>query len=164
MRTETLFDQFARATNPAVFGIALVLLRVAFGVMFLLSGLSKFGDWSASAYLAASSGPFAAWFQSLAGNGIVDSLNAWGMVLIGAGLILGLLVRPAAIGGIALMVLYYFAAFTSNISHGYIDNHVIYALALFVLAAGGAGHALGLNTLALRSIRKPNAFARFMLG
>lgn len=164
MRTETLFDRIARATNPTAFGIALVLLRVAFGVLFFLSGISKLGDWSASAYLLGATGPFAAWFQSLAGSPVIDALNAWGMILIGAALIGGLLVRPAAVGGIAMMVLYYFAHFTENTAHGYIDEHIIYALVFFLFVAGGAGHAFGLNALAMRSLRRPNAFARFMLG
>ncbi len=164
MRTETLFDRLGRATNTSAFGIAFVLLRVAFGVMFLLSGISKFGDWSASAYLSASTGPFAAWFQSLAGNGFVDALNAWGMLLIGSALLLGLLVRPAAVGGMVLMALYYFAHFTESTMNGYVDTHVVYALVFFLFAAGGAGHAFGLNAIAMRSLRRPNAFAKFMLG
>lgn len=164
MRTETLFDRIARATHPTVFGIAFVLLRIVFGVLFLSSGISKLGDWSASAYLLQASGPFATWFQSLAGSPVVDALNAWGMMAIGAALIWGILVRPAAVGGMTLMTLYYFAHFVENTAHGYIDDHVIYALVLFLFAAGGAGNAFGLNALAMRALRRPNAFARFMLG
>lgn len=164
MRTETLFDRLGRATNPTIFGMAFVLLRVAFGVLFLFSGVSKLGDWSASSYLLTATGPFASWFQSLAGSPVVDALNAWGMILIGCALLLGLLVRPAAVGGIVLMVLYYLAHFVENTAYGYIDQHVIYALVFFLFVAGGAGHAFGLNALAMRSLRRPNAFARFMLG
>lgn len=164
MRTETLFDQFTRATHPPTFGVSITLLRIVFGALFLFSGIAKFGDWSASAYLLQASGPFATWFQSLAGNVFVDALNAWGMVAIGIAFILGLLVRPAALGGALLMVLYYLAQFVENTAHGYIDQHVVYALVFVLFAAGGAGHAFGVNALAIRLFRRPNAFLRFIFG
>jgi thiosulfate dehydrogenase [quinone] large subunit len=37
----------------------------------------------------------------------MDQLNIWGLILIGLSLILGLLSRPAIIGGILLLSLYY---------------------------------------------------------
>ncbi len=164
MRTESFFDRLGSTAQQRFFGVSFIALRIALGGMFFFSGLAKFGEWSAESYLLKASGPFAAWFQSLAGNGVVDALNAWGMVLIGLALVIGFLVRPAAIAGIAMMTLYYFAHFVENTAYGYIDQHVIFALVFFLFAAGGAGNVFGLNALALRSLRHPNAFAKYMLG
>lgn len=164
MRTETLFDRMSRATHAGMFGIAFVALRVVLGLQFFLSGFDKLSDWSASAYLVKASGPFASWFQAMAGNPLVDALNAWGMLLIGVALLLGLFVRPAALAGALLMLLFYFASFAENTAHGYIDMHIVYLLVLLLFAAGGAGHAFGVNAFALRTLRRPNAFARFVLG
>ncbi len=147
-----------------MFGVMFVALRVALGAQFFFSGIAKIGDWSATNYLASANGPFAEWFQSLAGNGAIDMLNAWGQVAIGLALILGFLVRPASIAGVALMTLYYLAHFTSNTASGVIDNHVVYAVIFLLFAAGGAGHALGLNGVVLHMQRRPNAIIRFLLG
>lgn len=164
MRSETWFDQLGRATQPRLFGVTFVLLRLALGAMFFFSGIQKLGDWTATPYLLASTGPFATFFQSLAGSAFVDALNAWGMLAIGAALLLGLLVRPAAVCGAVLMLLYYFAAFTENTAHGYVDQHIIFALIFVLFAAGGAGHVFGMNTLAERMVRRPGAWIRGLLG
>lgn len=164
MRTETLFDRLARATDTRLFSLSFVALRVGIGLEFFYAGVNKFGDWSAAGYLQTADGPFAAWFQSLAGSVVVDSLNAVGLTLIGAVLIVGLLVRPAAIAGMVIMILYYLAHFTENTLHGYIDIHILHILVFFLFTAGGAGHMFGLNGLALQSLRKPGAGIRFLLG
>ena len=153
----------ASATRERMFGGALLVLRLALGWQLLASGWEKLtSDWSAEMYLKASAGPFAEWFQSLAGNGLVDALNAWGMFLIGLALILGLLVRPASIAGAALMVLYYLAGFVDNTAHGLIDEHVIYAIIFVLFASGGVGHIYGLNSLVLSNIRKQSPLMRFL--
>ncbi len=164
MRTDTLTEQMMRVGHPHLFGWGIVALRIALGVAFLNAGLAKFGDWSAEAYLQAASGPFATWFMSLAGNPVVDALNSWGLTLIGLSLILGLAVRPAAFVGMLLMVLYYFAHFTTNTAQGYIDQHVIYLLLFAVFTTGGVGHVFGLNGFLLRSLRRPGVVIRFLFG
>lgn len=164
MRTETLFDRLTRASNTKMFGVTFVLLRLAVGAEFFFAGLAKIGsDWTAAGYLASADGPFAAWFQSLAGSSAVDALNAWGLTLIGVALILGVLVRPASLAGMVLMTLYYFAHFSENTAHGYIDTHIVHILLLALFAAGGAGHAFGLNGPLMQTLRRPNAVARFLL-
>lgn len=164
MRTETLFDHLARATDARLFSAAFFALRLGIGLEFFYAGVTKFGDWSAAGYLQGADGPLAAWFQSLAGNAVVDSLNAVGLTLVGLALIVGLLVRPAAIAGMALMVLYYLAHFADNTTNGYIDTHVIHILVLLMFAAGGAGHMFGLNGLAMHSIRRQSIVTRFLFG
>ncbi len=165
MRTQSILGKISEATHEQSFGVAYLVLRFAVGGMFLATGWSKItSGWSASSYLAVANGPFAEWFRSLAGNGVIDMLNAWGLFFLGVALIVGLLTRPAAMLGILLMTLYYLAHFVDNTARGYIDQHVIYAAILALFAAGGAGHALGLNAIVLGNIRKPNAVVKFLFG
>src|SRR5512138_1677425 len=94
--------------------ISLALLRMAVGWFFFYSGLIKILDphWSAASYLNSASS-FKAFYHWLASPGviqIVNLLNEWGLVLIGASLILGLFVRQSSFFGAVLMLLYYFAA------------------------------------------------------
>ena len=95
---------------------ALVALRMLIGWHFLYEGLAKITNpyWSSAAYLAEAQGPLGELFNDLAASpGMVtaiDALNAWGLTLIGVGLLLGLLARPAAIAGVVALALYYVAA------------------------------------------------------
>lgn len=131
---------------------ALLLLRLALGWLFLYAGITKIMDpsWSAAGYLnnAKTFHEFFAWF-ALPGNiGWVNFVNEWALLLIGIALILGLFTRHAAIIGIVLMALYYFPAldFPKIGEHSFlIDEHVIYAIALSILAAGRAGSYLGID-------------------
>lgn len=165
MRMETFTERLLRAGQPQLFGWGFVLLRIALGLLYLNAGVTKFGgDWSAEGFLQHASGPLSTWFVSLAGNPVVDAMNAWGLTFLGLALIFGFAVRPAAIAGIVLMVLYYLADFTGNTAHGYIDEHIIYALVLALFATGGAGHIFGLNGLALASLRRPHGIVKFLLG
>ncbi|MBI5369770.1 DoxX family protein [Candidatus Uhrbacteria bacterium] len=147
MPHSTPFDQFAHATHKGWFSAAGFLLRLGLGVLFVYSAWSKLSvpAWSAAAYLAHATGPFAVWFQSLAGNPVVDVLNLYGQLLIGLALVFGFFVRPASFFGVILMVLYYLSNFATNIEHGLIDEHVMYALVFFVLLSGGFGHVWGLD-------------------
>ena len=93
----------------------LALARIVIGWHFLYEGFTKLMDanWTAAGYLQGSTGPFAGLFQWMASSeGIikfVDTCNVWGLTLIGLGLMLGVLPRVAAIGGVALLALYYVA-------------------------------------------------------
>ncbi len=165
MRTQSVLGKISEGAHERAFGVAYLVLRFVVGVMFFLSGWKKImSDWSASSYLLAANGPFADWFHSLAGNGFVDGLNAWGMLFLGISLMLGLCVRPAAILGVALMVLYYLAHFVENTADGLIDERVILIAVLTLFATGGAGHAFGLNAVVMGNLRKVNAVTRFIFG
>jgi len=91
------------------------LLRIAIGWHFLYEGLVKLlnPNWSSAPFLFESTWIFSGFFKSLAANpnllSIVDFLNIWGLILIGTGLFLGLLTRPAAISG-AILLFFYFIA------------------------------------------------------
>lgn len=94
----------------------LTIVRIIIGWHFLYEGIAKIiaGNWSSAPYLAGSKWIFASLFASMAESqtivSIVDFLNIWGMILVGAGLMLGLLSRWASAGG-ALMLLLYFIAY-----------------------------------------------------
>ena len=99
MRAQTSFERFSSVTCRKWFAISITFLRLAIGLELLMAGLSKLGGWSATSYLENATGPLASWFQSMAGNPLIDFLNIWGLILIGAGLIVGLLVRPVSFFG-----------------------------------------------------------------
>ncbi|KKW30415.1 MAG: hypothetical protein UY72_C0013G0025 [Candidatus Uhrbacteria bacterium GW2011_GWD2_52_7] len=165
MRTQTGFGKIGGTANHQAFGVMLAFLRVLLGVQFFFAGWSKLTtDWSAEGYLSAASGPFAEWFHSMAGSALVDGLNAWGLTLVGIALVLGLAVRPASFAGAAFMVLYYFAGYTDNTSHGLIEYHLVYATVFVLFMTGGAGNVFGLNTLVLGNMRKPNVWWKALLG
>ena len=93
----------------------LIILRIIIGWHFLYEGIVKLLDtgWSAEGYLANTHGFLSGIFHSMASNPAVleavNFLNVWGLILIGTGLFLGFLARPAAYAGILLLFFYYFA-------------------------------------------------------
>lgn len=166
MRKSTAFDSFAEGSYQGLVGGAALLLRLVTGFLFFFAGWSKIttGDWSAAGFLQNATGPFAGWFQSLAGNGFVDFLNMWGLTLIGVALILGLLVRTASVCGVILMTLYYFADFVGNTAHGFIDEHIVYTAVFLLFLAGGFGHVWGLDALVERQFDNRSKWARLFFG
>jgi thiosulfate dehydrogenase [quinone] large subunit len=127
---------------------SLVILRVAVGWHFLYEGVTKLinPNWSSLGYLMDSGGVFEGLFQSMAGNpavlNVVDFLNIWGLMLIGAGLILGLFTRVATIGGILLLAFYYLShppilgvtyAIPSEGNYLWINKNLIELLTLWVI-------------------------------
>jgi len=93
----------------------LLCLRIVIGWQLLYEGLAKLltPDWTAAPYLLLSRGFFPGffhWLGSIPGLvGVVNFLNTWGLILIGAGLILGCMTRLASGFGVALLALYYLA-------------------------------------------------------
>jgi uncharacterized membrane protein YphA (DoxX/SURF4 family) len=92
------------------------IVRIAIGWHFLYEGVTKIiaENWSSAPYLAGSKWIFAPLFHSMTESAaiidIVDFINVWGMILVGAGLMLGLFARWASIGGV-LMLFFYFVAY-----------------------------------------------------
>ncbi len=165
MRTQSILGKITSVTNEPSFGFAFITLRLIVGLFYFLAGWKLVTtDWSAASYLSSASGPWADWFNSLAGNGFIDSLNEWSLLLLGISLLIGLLTRPASIGGMILMSLYYLAHFTQNTANGFIDQHIVLIAVLFLFAAGGAGSAFGLNSIVLGNLRKPSKVVKFIFG
>ena len=132
--------------------ISLFLLRVSLGWMFLYSGINALTtpSWSAAGYLKGAK-TFAGFYQWLLQPNIlpvINFVNEWALTLLGISLILGIFIRFSAPLGAVLMLLYYFPilAFPYPNAHAFIvDEHIIYALALLVLASLRAGDVWGLG-------------------
>jgi thiosulfate dehydrogenase [quinone] large subunit len=171
----------APATGPAVIvpassprrgaGIALAVLRIATGAVFLWAFLDKlfglgYSTPGARSWLSGGSptegflshvevGPLQGFFTSIAGSWWADWLFMLGLAGIGIAMVLGIATRLAAASGAVMMALMWFAEyplakFTSNgdatgSTNPIFDYHIIYAMALIALAATAAGAVWGLG-------------------
>lgn len=131
--------------------ISLFLLRLAMGALCLYAGITKVIDpaWTAAGYIKGAStfAMFYQWMLNPAILPVINFMNAWGLTLLGVSLLLGAFVRLSSYLGIALMLLYYFAlSFPYPNAHALIvDEHIIYATVLLVLAQFRAGRVWGLD-------------------
>jgi thiosulfate dehydrogenase [quinone] large subunit len=145
----------ATATRYLLAGI-----RLALGWVFLWAFLDKLfglglstptanswlngGSPTAGFLGKAATGPFAGFYHSIAGNVVVDVLFMAALLGIGIALILGIGMRIAAGAGALLLVLMWTAVLPPA-NNPFMDDHLIYAAVLVVLALMGAGNDLGLG-------------------
>jgi len=139
----------------------LVVLRVLIGWHFLYEGYVKLTAkaWSAGPYLAQAQGPLAGWFHALARNEaalhVVNLMNAYGLTVVGAGLILGLGTPIACVGAMMLLGLYYFAsppwiAVLPRVTEGnylVVDKNLVELAAVAAVLAFNTGRIAGLDLL-----------------
>ncbi|MER5436680.1 hypothetical protein [Streptomyces sp. NPDC002588] len=102
-------------------------------------------------------GPMESTFHSWAGDPWADWLFMLGLLGIGLALVAGVALRIAAVAGTAMMALMWIAEWppAKHLSDGsasmspnpFVDYHLIYAVALIVLAAAAAGDTLGAGRL-----------------
>ncbi|KUN75167.1 DoxX family membrane protein [Streptomyces griseoruber] len=102
-------------------------------------------------------GPMESTFHSWAGDPWADWLFMLGLLGIGLALVAGVALRLAAVAGTAMMALMWIAEWppAKHLSDGtasmstnpFADYHVIYAVALIVVAAAAAGDTLGAGRL-----------------
>jgi thiosulfate dehydrogenase (quinone) large subunit len=143
----------------------LVVLRILIGWHCLYEGISKIitPGWSSMGFLSESK-----WILSGISSFItthssvlhaVDFLNAWGLVAIGLGLILGLFSKPAAIAGTALLLIYYLSnppligleySVPLEGSNLVVSKTLIEAIALFVVAIFPTSQIIGLDLFVAR--------------
>ena len=145
---------------------ALAILRLATGFIFLWAFLDKTfglgfstpterawinGGTPSQGFLKgdAVTGPLKDFFAGIA-SPATDLLFMLGMIGIGTAVILGIGLRVSAVVGSLIMVLMYlaewpFTPLTSS-TNPLVDYHIIYALALIVVAAAHAGNTWGLGT------------------
>jgi thiosulfate dehydrogenase (quinone) large subunit len=101
-------SQFSAGQNNS-----LIFLRILIGWHFLYEGVLKLYNpaWTSKGYLLSASflKPFFTWISGDSMISVVDTLNIVGLIAVGAGLLLGLKIRWACIGGILLLALYYLA-------------------------------------------------------
>lgn len=131
--------------------ISLFLLRISLGGLFFYAGITKVFNpsWSAIGYLKGAK-TFTGFYNFVASPSVLpitDFVNQWGLTLLGVSLILGIGVRLSSVLGVVLMMLYYFPIldFPYPNPHSYIvDEHIVYTVALLVLASFRAGRVWGL--------------------
>ncbi|MGW4502989.1 hypothetical protein ACWENR_30865 [Micromonospora sp. NPDC004336] len=139
---------------------ALAGLRLALGWTFLWAFLDKmFGlgheTEAAKAWINGGSptkgflgnavaGPFADFYQGFAGAAWADWLFMVGLAAIGTALMLGIGMRIATAAGALLLVLMWTAVLPPA-NNPFMDDHLIYAGLLGVLALTAAGNTLGLG-------------------
>jgi thiosulfate dehydrogenase [quinone] large subunit len=151
--------------------LTLVFLRLSIGWHFLYEGLVKLANpnWTSAGYLLDSAGFLKTFFFSLASHpdvlAVVDFLNIWGLLLIGAGLILGAFTRIAMISGIVLLAFYYLShppfvglkyAVPGDGSYLVVNKMVIEALALGVLLVFPTWKEWGLDRWIERAVVRDN--------
>ena len=136
------------------------LARISLGFVFLWAFVDKmfglgFATASKDAWIDGGSptfgflsfgaaGPFKGLYNSIAGDAWADWLFMLGLLAIGLALILGVLMNLAAAGGALLLVLMWTAVLPPE-NNPVMDDHIIYALTLGLLACLGAGRWLGLG-------------------
>ena len=145
------------------FKAVLGILRLSMGLIFLWAFVDKvwglgFATAPESAWLAGGSptsgflqfgvhGPFASFFNSLAGSGLVDSLFMLGLLFVGLTLTLGILVRLGAYVGALMLLLMYFAVGLPPEHHPFIDDHFVYFFVMLALTWYPAGKYFGLGRI-----------------
>ena len=147
---ETTAGRVARYTAAA--------LRLSLGWIFLWAFLDKtFGlgheTTRAQAWIHGGSptkgflsfgatGPFESFYHSISGQAWADWLFMAGLLGIGVALIAGIAMRLAAAAGAALLVLMWSVALPPA-NNVFMDDHLVYAMVLILLAAAGAGSTRG---------------------
>jgi thiosulfate dehydrogenase [quinone] large subunit len=153
---------------------ALVLLRTLIGWHFLYEGLVKIlwpawtragvpmGRFSSGGYLRSSTGPFADAFRAFADASWLpwlDLLMAWGLLIVGLGLMLGLFTQLACAGALVLLALFYLSwlptkgVYEPGTEGNYllVNKNLVEAAAMAVVFAFRTGRIAGLDLLRARS-------------
>lgn len=117
-----------------LFGLGFSTCRLSDGsVSYLCEKSWAMGGSPTTGFLSHSSGPFANFFQSLAGLAIVDWLFMLGLLGIGTALMFNRYVKFASAMGALMMLLMYLAASIPPQHNPIIDDHIIYAVALLYI-------------------------------
>ena len=146
--------------NPAKKDMFLALLRISMGFIFLWAFLDKllglgFATITEKSWLNGQSptagflkfgthGPFKSFFESLAGNSIVDYLFMFGLLGIGISLVLGIARKISTLSGTLMLFLMWLATFPPA-NNPFVDEHIIYIFVLIVFASFRVGRVWGLE-------------------
>ncbi len=129
--------------------IALIKLRIVMALIFLWAFFDKVfglgfatkpenawinGGSPTTGFLSfATKGPFAEFFKSLAGVAGIDWLFMLGLLFIGLTLLLNRFVKWGAIAGVVMMLLMWLSLLPPE-NNPIVDEHIVYALVLTILA------------------------------
>ncbi len=164
-------DQAAVETTSVAAGRWSAALRVATGFIFLWAFLDKtfglhYATPTAGAWIRGGSptrgflgsvdvGPFQSLAHTIAGAWWADWLFMLGMLGIGVAVMAGIALRPAAVAGTIVLMMMWLADFPparltsagapSGSNNPLVDYHIIYALALIVVAVVATGRSWGLG-------------------
>ncbi|WP_339105674.1 DoxX family membrane protein [Haloterrigena salinisoli] len=143
-------QEFEYADGAA--GYTLVLIRLVVGYWFLHAGWTKFAfvagePFDAAGFLANAETPIAPLFEFVVGTPwLLEFTNVMipaGEFLIGLGLVLGALVRLAALFGGVLMTLFYLG--NADWAHGYVNGDLLGLLMFVLIGVFAAGRILGVD-------------------
>ena len=160
--------------------VALVVLRTLIGWHFAYEGFVKLWSpawsrdgvplarFSSVGYLRSATGPFAEVFHGLAdwsGLPWLDHLVAWGLLLVGLGLMLGLFTQLACAGALGLLALFYVSwlptrgVYEPGAEGNYllVNKNMIEAAAVAVLFVFKTGRIAGLDLLRAGEHARPAA-------
>jgi uncharacterized membrane protein YphA (DoxX/SURF4 family) len=168
-------DRGQTTLRSALGEVGLVLLRLVVGWHFLYEGLVKLFDpgWTAKGYLLSSEWLLADVFHWMAETpnvlAVVEQLNIWGLILIGAALMLGVFTRSACILGALLLGLYYvanpplpgFSAAGAEGSYLIVNKVLVEMAALLVIAMSPSSNFAGMGRYLRAALR---AVCRFVRG
>lgn len=137
------------------------LLRLAMGWLFFWPFLDKlfglgFATASDKAWIDGNSvttgflqfgskGPFAEFYQSIAGNIFVEWIFMIGLLVIGLAMLLGIGMKIAGYSGVLMLLLMYTVGSIPPEHNPFLDEHLIYALVMIGLTIVPAGHWFGLG-------------------
>lgn len=137
------------------------LLRLSIGLIFLWAFFDKlfglnFTTTADKAWLMGGSptsgflqfgvhGPFAEFFNSLAGSGMVDWLFMLGLLFVGVALTLGIMVRLGGWAGIIMLFLMYLAVGLPPEHHPFLDDHIVNILVILAVIWGDGQRYFGLG-------------------
>lgn len=154
----------ARTVVPPPASYALASARIVLGLVFLWAFLDKTfglryttpkdrawleGGHPTQGYLSSSFGPLGDVFQAMAGKPVVDVLFMLGLLGVGVALTLGVATRPGGWAGFAMVLLMYLSHpmpwADPNGTHPFLDDHILQAAVLALIALTAAGHTWGLG-------------------
>ncbi len=136
---------------------SILATRLALGFLFLWGGIEKMQTWGGlwwsgspktmvtSGFLKyAVSGPFAGFFNGLAGNVAVEYLIVYGELLIGISIVFGIFTRVGAVSGIAMNGLFYLSRLPVQ-NNPFVNDYIIYMLIFAAFIFLVPGRFLGLD-------------------
>ena len=159
--------------NGTFAGYWAAALRVITGYWFLHAGVTKF------AFIAGEPFDASGWMLNATGGSPIHGFFVWaantpwlleftnvmipvGETLIGLGLLVGALVRLAALFGGVLMTFFYLG--NAAWSHGVVNGDLMGLLLFITIGVLGAGRVLGLDALIERTDLGDTRVAKFLLG
>jgi len=161
--------------NKFIRNLLIFLLRVSMGWVFLFAAIRQIpdADWSAAGFLDNAS-LFPQFFNFFTSPEVLPIINLaipWAHLMIGLGLIFGLGMRLASLGGALLMFLYYLPrldGFMVGPNNFIVEYHLVYTLIIIYLAVIRAGRVYGLEGLIakypkLQDKLRRNNLTRFIL-